>query len=439
MWNSKKIVLASLLLLIGFPLLSHADTYVDSYYRSDSDGSPYNNYGFPGNLNPNTGKITQGNADTYLSNYYGIGSVGGQSNAGLYKLLNSGGLKQALNIVPLPDSSEKLFKAQVDFQAKLEQEHKVIQDRLYQLQLKNSTGVFAQCVYPSAIGCSSEDQYSKMRALDSSSGLLGTDISNNRLNQCRSQIDSYQTALTKYNQCINDTQNKAMDSIADKAVEIAKLEKESAYYQSLIAQKQKESADLHTMVQQILQKQSSCQGSHGPLATYNSDTNRCECRDGMAPDTDNPYQCIPLIVWCKIESGIGATNKVDVYADRVNKDVTCKCDIGYQWDDSKDQCLAVAPADDPSPATKFEGSFDPSKLGATPVKQPKKTLKLSEFTAKKPKVDFVAATSTNQPTLTESPSTTRAQIEASSMSPKPSQKQTVIEKLRTFFSRWWRW
>jgi hypothetical protein len=45
-------------------------TYVNSYERSAPDSSPYNNYGYPGNYNPNTGSITGGNADTYLNNYY---------------------------------------------------------------------------------------------------------------------------------------------------------------------------------------------------------------------------------------------------------------------------------------------------------------------------------------------------------------------------------
>jgi len=44
-------------------------TYVSPHVRSAPDGNPYNNYGFPGNYNPNTGKISPGNPDTYLENY----------------------------------------------------------------------------------------------------------------------------------------------------------------------------------------------------------------------------------------------------------------------------------------------------------------------------------------------------------------------------------
>lgn len=45
-------------------------TYVQGYYRSSPDSNPYNNYSFPGNYNPYTGKYAGGSADTYLRNYY---------------------------------------------------------------------------------------------------------------------------------------------------------------------------------------------------------------------------------------------------------------------------------------------------------------------------------------------------------------------------------
>ena len=45
-------------------------TYVRGHYRTAPDGNPYNNYSFPGNYNPNTGKITPGNPQTYLDRYY---------------------------------------------------------------------------------------------------------------------------------------------------------------------------------------------------------------------------------------------------------------------------------------------------------------------------------------------------------------------------------
>ena len=43
--------------------------YVRPHYRTYPDGIPYNNYSFPGNYNPNTGKITPGDPLKYLEKY----------------------------------------------------------------------------------------------------------------------------------------------------------------------------------------------------------------------------------------------------------------------------------------------------------------------------------------------------------------------------------
>lgn len=68
-------------LLVTFSMPAAAQTYVDGYtrkdgtyvqghWRSDPDNSPYNNYSYPGNTNPYTGKTATGNTDTYLQRYY---------------------------------------------------------------------------------------------------------------------------------------------------------------------------------------------------------------------------------------------------------------------------------------------------------------------------------------------------------------------------------
>jgi hypothetical protein len=48
-------------------------TYVRPHTRSAPDGNPYNNYSFPGNYNPNTGKTTGGDPNSYLERYYNRG------------------------------------------------------------------------------------------------------------------------------------------------------------------------------------------------------------------------------------------------------------------------------------------------------------------------------------------------------------------------------
>ena len=45
-------------------------TYVQPHSRTAPDSNPYNNYSYPGNYNPNTGKITGGDPSKYLDRYY---------------------------------------------------------------------------------------------------------------------------------------------------------------------------------------------------------------------------------------------------------------------------------------------------------------------------------------------------------------------------------
>jgi hypothetical protein len=53
-------------------------TYVQPHQRTAPDGNPYNNYGYPGNYNPNTGRVTPGDQGRYLDQYYGTpGGSGG--------------------------------------------------------------------------------------------------------------------------------------------------------------------------------------------------------------------------------------------------------------------------------------------------------------------------------------------------------------------------
>ena len=68
------IVLASLFTLVG---ISFADVYVRGYvrrdgtyvrphWRSDPDTLPYNNWSYPGNVNPYTGRRAPGSSDRYI-------------------------------------------------------------------------------------------------------------------------------------------------------------------------------------------------------------------------------------------------------------------------------------------------------------------------------------------------------------------------------------
>ena len=60
-------------------------TYVSPYQRTNPDRNPYNNYDFPGNFNPNSGRTTPGNPDTYLDRYYDRNhSSGGFGNSDFF-------------------------------------------------------------------------------------------------------------------------------------------------------------------------------------------------------------------------------------------------------------------------------------------------------------------------------------------------------------------
>ena len=59
-------------------------TYVRPHYRSNPDGNPYNNWSYPGNTNPYTGKTATGNPDTYLKNYYYRSSSNSSSSSYTY-------------------------------------------------------------------------------------------------------------------------------------------------------------------------------------------------------------------------------------------------------------------------------------------------------------------------------------------------------------------
>ncbi|UII28757.1 hypothetical protein LVD15_10120 [Fulvivirga maritima] len=86
-----KNIILTFLLLISF-LTSTAQVYVNGYYRKDGtyvkphyrsnpDGNPYNNWSYPGNVNPYTGKVATGNPSTYLRNYYKIYPNSGTSSS----------------------------------------------------------------------------------------------------------------------------------------------------------------------------------------------------------------------------------------------------------------------------------------------------------------------------------------------------------------------
>lgn len=61
-------------------------TYVRPHARSNPDGNPYNNWSYPGNVNPYTGKVATGNPKTYLKSCQNIGNYTFRSTIPLERL-----------------------------------------------------------------------------------------------------------------------------------------------------------------------------------------------------------------------------------------------------------------------------------------------------------------------------------------------------------------
>lgn len=87
-------------------------TYVQPHYRSKPDGNPYNNYSFPGNSNPYTGKVATGNPSTYLNNYNKNSIEGGYLNNRFYNLNNYSLLKTNYSFIGNLDSRNYEYNLQ---------------------------------------------------------------------------------------------------------------------------------------------------------------------------------------------------------------------------------------------------------------------------------------------------------------------------------------
>ena len=72
-------------------------TYVKPHYRSNPDGNPYNNWSYPGNTNPYTGKTATGNPDTYLKNYHNRSSNNNTTTTYSYPSTSSGNSSYSSN------------------------------------------------------------------------------------------------------------------------------------------------------------------------------------------------------------------------------------------------------------------------------------------------------------------------------------------------------
>lgn len=71
-------------------------TYVAPHYRTAPDSNPYNNYSFPGNYNPNKGKVTTGSKSSYLNSYYNKPSTTTYGSSKSYKSYSSSSIYDSI-------------------------------------------------------------------------------------------------------------------------------------------------------------------------------------------------------------------------------------------------------------------------------------------------------------------------------------------------------
>lgn len=295
----------------------------------------------------------------------------------------------------------------------------------------------------------------RQRAMLSNTGQLGSGNDNSKtigqdqLDSCRKAIGLYNAMVASREQCLNSQQQQ----------HIQRLEKD---------------------------RQSQCSVLHGNDSFYNENKSRCECRDGYAPDSSPTFQCVSMNQFCQDALGPNSFKSTGVYEDKASLFSMCSCANGYiiglsgicekqvkptklisinakSWADNasgpcansamsadeKRECvdyqlhedryewITYDPQENDSLAPKYVGSFDPLKFGATPVEQPRKNLTLSEVRAKSSKTNSVATTTTKPKKILIKPSATTSQSKASSTPLKLPQKETVIEKIKSFF-KWWR-
>lgn len=86
-------------------------TYVAPHMRSSPDGNPYNNWSFPGNTNPYTGKVATGDPETYLRRYYERSGI-----RALPAPVLTPGANSPVELPPIPDERLPDYVAQDDLE-----------------------------------------------------------------------------------------------------------------------------------------------------------------------------------------------------------------------------------------------------------------------------------------------------------------------------------
>ena len=213
------------------------------------------------------------------------------------------------------------------------------------------------CVYPYVSGCSTEQDYSRLRAQWAISGYPETMQAN--LDECRSSIDEYARKMDEYNQCW--VREYGYDRTTGQIIYTPTPMPTPIDYNLL------------------------CQKYYGQYAGEAPDKpGYCSCIAGYSFDSND--QCVSQESYCKKLYG----NNAQV----IDRQGTCGCLSGYQFDSSRSLCAAVTP----SPSVAFMSSAPiPTQTAtkSTPKPSPRPILKqLSPKPTKTPTSEEVSVSPT---------------------------------------------
>lgn len=186
------------------------------------------------------------------------------------------------------------------------------------------------CIPPGEMGCINEQSYKNLSGKLADSLVLNSELGRSELAQCRQQIKNYTVKNTDYQQCLAKNNNPQFNLPGNR------------------------------LFQPIL-KAVFCPIFYGEHTTYDYDSDLCLCDNEYFLSND---KCTSASSICQTKYGLNA------YAENGN----CSCNKGYQFNNTRTQCIAKQQARINSPPTPTISPGNPiqtySKIAVTPLANP---------------------------------------------------------------------
>ena len=256
----------------------------------------------------------------------------------------------------------------------------------------NECSVTSYCVYPSSwSGCMTEQDYddtsAQVRAENFNAGAVNSSFEEAALleaqTECRASIDSYNSVLDQYNQCMSEDvyDNNSYESNTTSSSSKYDIESPTWFEDNMndyceenygFGSKFNEQDEECYFDDAYLEN--SCTSLYGPNSKYRESNGDCTCKEGYL--FDEKMQCVDdLIVLnalCKAEYGENS------YAENTD----CFCSSGYIYDLASDSC--VLPVEKVSSATtspaleKVALKSTPNTVAVAPVSVANTTVQATE-------------------------------------------------------------